>query len=291
MPKSRVSSSQRASRAPVDLTAERVRFLGLSLGGGKADKACLAVVDYYPSRKKVFLTKLFDRLRNEDAISADAKIVALVEQHSEGAQALAIDVPWRLPPSLRDDADPRADGGEHVRWMDDYLRRTNRQKKPKRLFLPYTQRCVEAYLSTELEEKFVIDHAMGANTAPVLARAMYLHRRFTVPLLEVHPRVALWRIGRSLDVAKSHLRTHRKSVGGADARREILASLSKHEVAFIYEQDRRAMVDNNHAFEAFLCALTAFLKYKKRTEARPAGFPRNEDWVEIPQAEIPWKDL
>ena len=96
---------------------------------------------------------------------------------------------------------------------------------------------------------------------------------------------------RSLGVARTHLRVHRKAVGGEEARRAILTSLISHDVAFIYEQDRRSMIENNHAFEAFVCALTAFLKFKKRTEPRPGGFPADEDWVEIPKAEMSWKDL
>lgn len=265
--------------------------MGLSLGGGKADKACLAVLDHYPSHKKIFLTKLFERIKNEENISADRQIVDLVEEHATGAKSLAFDVPWRLPAGLRDDADLASDEGPHMEWMQDYLKRTNLSRKPKRIYTSYIQRCVDAYLATELEEKFIINQAMSANMAPLLARAMYLHRRLSLPLVEVNPKVALWRIGRSLGVARSHLRAHRKSVGGDEARRAILASLISNDVAFVYEQDRRLMVENNHAFEAFICALTAFLKFKKQTEPRPPGFPETEDWVEIPKPDVSWKEL
>lgn len=287
MSKGRLPNHERASRGSADLSEGRVRFLGLSLGGGKADKAALAAVDYYPSHQKVFLTNLHDKIKNDVRSTADEKILDLVMQESDGAVSLAFDVPWRLPPSLR------AEGDEtHLRWMQDYLERTNTQKKkPKRIFTPYTQRCVEAFLSTELEEKFVINHAMSANVAPLLARAMYLQKRIDLPVIEVNPKVAVWRIGRSLDVMKSHLRAHRNSVGGSEARRIVLAHMQQKRAAFIYEQDRRCMVDSNHAFEAFICAFTGFLKSMKRTEPKPEDFPSNEDWVEIPKAGISWKEL
>lgn len=294
MPKSRVSSPQRkTSRDPL-LNGDKVRFLGLSLGGGKADKACLAIVDYYPKFKKVFLTKIFEKIKNDAEISADSKIVALVRQHADSVAFLAFDVPWRLPVSLRHPCD--CDGIEvcvhpHVKWMWEHHRKLNKKKRPKRIFTPYTQRCVEAYVATELEEPFILNHALGANGAPHLARAAYLHRRLNFPTIEVNPKIALWRIGRSLNIMKSHLRFHRHAVGGDEARRTILRHLGDHGLAFVYEQDLKLMVENNHAFEAFLCAFTAFLKYKKKTEPRPAGFPEEEDWIEIPEASIPWKEL
>ncbi|MBX2988935.1 MAG: DUF429 domain-containing protein [Bdellovibrionaceae bacterium] len=295
MSKRRIPDSERKTRsAAVSPAGERVRFLGLALSGGKADKASLAVVDYYPKHRKVFLSKLVDQIRNEPDFSADTRICELVEQFSEDAVSLSLDVPWRLPTSLRH-ANSRV-GIEtskepHVLWMWEHYRKINKKKKPKRIFTPYTERCVEMYVASELEEPFILNQALGANNAPLLARAAHLERRLKIPLIEVAPKISLWRIGRSLNIMKSHLRFHRHAVGGDEARKAILENLAQNNVVFLYAQDQKAMVENNHAFEAFITALTGFLKYKKLTEPRPTGFPEDEDWIEFPVPEIRWKEI
>ncbi len=263
------------------------------MGGGKADKACLAVLDYYPEHQKVFLSRLVEKIKNEERSSADLKICQLVEEFSEGAESIALDVPWNPPLSFLSPSTESYETSQepHILWMWKHYEKLNQKKKPRRLFTPYTQRCVEMYVSTELEEPFLLNQALGANNAPLLARAAYLQKRFPLPTLEVSPKIALWRIGRSLSLMKSHLRSHRNSVGGTEARRAVLQGLSENNVVFLYSQDQKAMAENNHSFEAFICALTGFLKYKKMTESRPAGFPKKEDWIEIPVEGIRWKDL
>lgn len=251
------------------------------------------MLDYYPEHKKVFLSKLVEKIKNDGRESADLKIRKLVEEFSEGTESIALDVPWNPPLSFTSASteDYETSQEPHILWMWKHYDKINAKKKPKRLFTPYTQRCVEMYVSTELEEPFLLNQALGANNAPLLARAAYLQRRFHLPTIEVSPKISLWRIGRSLHLMKSHLRSHRNSVGGAEARRIALQSLSEHNVVFLYSQDQKAMAENNHSFEAFICALTGFLKYKKMTEPRPTGFPKKEDWIEIPVQGIRWKDF
>lgn len=262
------------------------------MGGGKADKACLAVLEYYPKHHKIFLAKLQDRIKSEENISADLKIHEALEQYQGKIHTLALDTPWSLPYCMTEKC--RCLGYEtctqpHVQWMWEYTHEKNKDKKPKKLFTPYTQRCVEMYLATELEEPFHISHAMGANAAPLLARANYILRRLTIPVIEVFPKLSVWRIGLSLHVLKSHLRSHKHSATGEESRRAILKELVEYNLAFVYEQDRRTMIENTHAFEAFICALTAFLEYKGQTEPRPKGFPRGEDWIAFPKEKISWK--
>lgn len=263
------------------------------MGGGKADKACLAVLDYYPEHHKVFLSRLVEKIKNEDQVSADLKIRQLVDELSEEAESIALDVPWNPPISFRDSSTENYEDSQepHIRWMWAHTEKLNKKRKPKRLFTPYTQRCVEMYVATELEEPFLLNSALGSNMAPLLARASYLQRRFKLPTIEVSPKIALWRIGRSLQLMKSHLRSHRNAVGGNEARRVVLQSLSENNIVFLYAQDQKSMAENNHSFEAFLCALTGFLKYKGLTEPRPSGFPKKEDWIEIPLQSIRWKEI
>ncbi|NUN05391.1 MAG: DUF429 domain-containing protein [Bdellovibrio sp.] len=306
MPKSRLSGDGRKTRrssvtknkavkkskkAEPSHAGDVHRFVGISLGGGKTDKACVAVLEYYPKHKKVFLSRLVEKIKSDEVHSADFKIHEIIDQYHNDITYVAFDVPFRFPNCLV--SDPPCTGIEtckepHVQWMWEYTRKLHKKKKPRKLFTPYTQRCVEMYVSTELEEPFNMQHAMGANVAPLLARAMYIQRRLQIPCIEVYPKLSVWRVGRALNVMKSHLRFHKHSIGGDESRREILQALSTHNVAFVYDQDVKLMIENSHAFESFICALTAFLKFKSQTESRPEGFPKNEDWIEYPKVAIRW---
>jgi hypothetical protein len=307
MPKGRISSDGRKARqsslkknSPKEKVpklsdtshAGRVhRFVGISLGGGKTDKACVAIVEYYPKHKKIFLSRLVEKIKSDEVHSADFKIHEVIEQYHNDLELVAFDVPFQQPsclrcllpcPGIESCKEP------HIQWMWDYTRKLHKKKKPRKLFTPYTQRCVEWYLANELEVPFVLQHAMGANCAPLMARAMFLQRRMRTPCVEVNPKLSVWRIGRSLHVMKSHLLFHKHSIGGDESRKAILNSLSAHNIAFVYDQDVKLMIENNHAFEAFICALTAFLKFKGLTEARPANFPEKEDWIDFPLSSIKW---
>lgn len=296
MSKRKISVPERKTGRAADLEKPRdvVRFIGISLAGGKSDKACVAVLEYYPDNKKIFLSRLFEKIKSEEKISGDLKIHELLEQNISSTHYVAFDTPWTLPNCLT--CTKKCPGYEnchepHIEWMwrhqDDKLK----SKRPKKLFTPYTQRCVEMYLQTELEESFIMHHAMGANSAPLLARAAFIQRRLTSECIEVFPRLTMWRLGQSLNVMKSYLRGHRDAFGGDEARAQFLQSLSENNIAFIYNQDMKQMVENNHAFEAFLCGLTAFLKYRGLTVKKPKGFPTNEDWIEFPLENLKLKDI
>lgn len=270
------------------------RFLGLSIAGGKSDKACLAVIEYFPKYKKIFLTKIFDRIKSDENISADLKLHEMIEQVRDKTVSLTLDTPSQVPQCVR--CTLKCPGYEscnepHIEWMWKYFREKTQKKKPKKIFTPYTQRSVEMHMSTELEESFIVPHALGANQAPLLARAAFIKKRLDIPVLEAFPKATLWRLGLSLQVMKSHLRHHKHSVGGNEARKAILQALSAAHVAFVYDQDVKLMTENNHAFEAFLCALTGFLKFKGLTEVRPKGFPKKEDWIEVPLENINWQNV
>jgi len=291
MSKRKLSVPQRSSRRTVELnqTSKVIRFLGVSLAGGKSDKACVAILEYYPDNKKIFLSRLFEKIKSDEKISGDLKIHELIMQNEASAQYIAFDTPWKLPNCLT--CSLKCPGFEnchepHIKWMWQHQEDKQKKKRPKKLFTPYTQRCIEMYFQTELEESFQLHHAMGANSAPLLARAAFIKRRLTAPCIEVYPRLSLWRIGKSLSVMKSHLRHHKASFGGEEARAQFLLTLNENDIAFIYHQDMKHMIENNHAFEAFLCGFTAFLKFKGLTEPKPKDFPKNEDWIEFPIADL-----
>lgn len=166
--------------------------------------------------------------------------------------------------------------------------RAKEKAKPKKLFTPYTERCVEQYLESHLEEPFHVQHALGSNLAPLTARAQYIIRRLELPIIEVFPKVSFWRIGLSLHIAKSHLRSHRHWDAGLPSREALINRLMDRNLTFIYDQDFKVLTENAHAFDAFLCAMTGLLSFQGHCEPRPKGFPRGESWVEIPKKSLVW---
>jgi hypothetical protein len=265
------------------------RFIGVSLGGGKTDKTCLSILEYYPAQRKIFLSRLFDKIRTEGEVSADAQIHRLIMDNPRPVESVTFDVPLQLPkclicphkcPGYEDCEEPE------IEWMWKHYR--SQKKRPSRLFTPYTERCVEQYLQSELEEPFHLQHALGSNLAPLTARAQYIIRRLEYPVVEAFPKLSLWRIGNSLNIAKSHLRFHRHWEGGQASRQIVLNKMMDKNLAFIYDQDIKILVDSPQAFDSFLCALTGLLAFLGHTEPRPKGFPRKESWVEIPKKIFPW---
>ncbi len=292
MSKIRVPQSERPSRRST-VKGQCSRFLGLSLSGGKADKACLAVLDYFPEHKKIFLLKIEEKIKSDENISADLKIHEMLEEHKDLTEVVAMDVPWQLPlcitcnfvcPGFENCKEP------HIEWMWEASKKQNKKRNPKKLFTPYTQRAAEMYFAEEFEEPILIHHALGANLAPMVARANFIRKRSKLNFIEVHPKMALWRIGRSLQTTKADLKTHRNLSVGADSRAAILKQLSESNAVFLYEQDRKQMIENNHAFEAFICALTGYIYSRGWTEKKPKNFPPAESWIEVPEKKIPWKE-
>ncbi len=263
-----------------------IRFLGLSLGGGKTDKASLAALDYYPQQRRLFLSKVIEKIKPEDELSGDTLLVQDLLSLQSRAVSLHTDVPFRLPSCIL--CSLPCPGHEacqepHIRWMWAYENDQRRKKRPRKVFTPYTQRCIDLYLQTEYDEPFQTQHALGSNAAPLLARAIFLKKRIQMPWREVPTNAAVWRLGRGMQVMKSHLRSFRKSVGGEDARHAILEAFLERQTVFIYEQDRKILIRNHHAFEAFICSFVGFLEHKEAIEPRPANWPAYEDWPSIPK--------
>lgn len=263
----------------------------MALGGGKSDKTAVAIVEYYPDQNKIFLSELTDKVKGEGEISADAKLIELLKASRYHLHTIGLNAPLSTPICVQ--CKLKCPGYENcdeeeIQWMWDYYRKQAALKKNHKLFTPYTERCIEQYIATELEEPFTIQHALGANQAPLWARAKYLRRLIDVPAIEVFPKLSLWRIGRSLNIQKSYLRHHKHQIGGDEARMAILKELVRREIAFLYEQDVRLMIESSYAFDAFICALTAVLCYKGQCEKRVKGFPKREGWIEIPKLDIIW---
>lgn len=264
------------------------------MSGGKNDKACIAVIEYFPKYHKIFLTKIYDKIVGDLSHSADQKIVEILERYKDSAVTVSVDTPFQMPLCL--DCQLKCPGyeqckEEHVTWMKKQIAKKRKKKKVKKQFTPYTQKSIEFVINEELEENFQLPHALGANLAPLVARCRFLKKRSDLNWIEVYPKLSVWRIGRSMNISKSDLRFHRHAVTGNEVREKILDELVDHKLAFVYDQDKKVMVQNNHAFESFVCALTGFLKFFDQTEPRPKDFPESETWIDFPKEKIKWDQV
>lgn len=266
------------------------RFMGLSLAGGKTPRTHLAVVDYYAQEKKLFLSHLVRDVGEEDGYSSDTVLLDIIYELNESLKAIAIDAPLSMPKCMR--CRLKCPGVEacnepHILWMWKHHDKRSKTKRPNKIFTPYTERCVEQYISHELEQSFNFEHALGSNKAPLWARAEFLRKRLKrISLLEVFPRLNVWRIGRALKVSKTPLNFYKNSVDGEIYREAFMEKLLASEWMFIYSQDAKQMIKDAFVFEAVLSAFTAFLHHKKLTEPPPKGYPKSEAWLTFPKADF-----
>lgn len=270
---------------------KRHHFAGVALGGAKSDRTCVAFLEYYPEQKKIFLSEIVDKIKNEGELSSDEILVQHLTKARYEVELIGINAPLTLPvatASILKCPGAQAAVQEEMEWMWDHYRKQVAKRKNHKLFTPYTERATEQYISTELEEPFSPGQALGANSAPLWARANYLLNEIKVPAVEVFPKLSLWRIGRALLLQRSYLRFHKHQIDGENARLAIVKELVRREIAFLYEQDVRMLVENVHAFDAFLCAITAMLQFQGQCEKKPKDFPSGGGWIEIPKTDIIW---
>lgn len=271
------------------LNISKKRFAGVFLGGSKNERTSVAVLEYFPKYKKVFLKGLYERIPLKKDISSDTQLISLLEKTEKPINMLAINTPLVFPKCLR--CRLKCPGQEkckqaEIKWLWKYHNKKSKTKRPNKVFAPYTQRCAEVYLSNELEEPFFPSDAFGSNMAPLTVRTNFLLKRLKVKTIEFNPKVSIWRIGRSLNIQKSYLRFYRHSMESAQGREYVLQELIRRNIAFLYSQDLKLLVESPNCFDAFFGAMTAYLKYKKQVEMRPKGFPKNEGWIEFPKREI-----
>ena len=159
-----------------------------------------------------------------------------------------------------------------------------RRKPRTKLFTPYTQRAAEIYLSTELAEGVYPLETLGANIAPLTARAHFLIRRLPAKIktIEVYPKLSVLRVGEGMKISKSHLNHYKHQIGGDESRQIILQNFVKRDLVFIYQQDFLKLIENMNSFDAFFSAFTGFLKFKGQCEAPPKDFPKAEGWIDFP---------
>jgi predicted nuclease with RNAse H fold len=268
------------------------RFIGVDLSGGKNDRTSAAVLDYYPKERKLFLTHVYEHIKSQDEISSDQALYEIISEHKENLELLCIDAPLKLPKCLR--CELICPGYERCKepeilWMWKQFRFIKKKRPRAKLFTPYTQRAAEIYINTETPEGLNPMETLGANIAPLTARAYFLLRRFpNIKVIEVYPKLSVIRIGGSMKVAKSHLTHYKHQIGGEESRQVILSQLIRRDIVFIYQQDFQKLVENSQSFDAFISAFTGFLKYNGQCEKPPKDYPISDGWIEFP---VPQPDL
>ncbi len=280
----RVPSTKRQTRSKIaDLVVHR--FLGVSLSGGKTDKTCAVVLEYYPEHGRLFLSQIHEKLKSEKNMSSDFLLYQLVTSTYKAIENVAINAPLSFPLCMTCELDcPGFESckEDHITWMWKNYRKIRSKKKNHRLFTPYTQRAVEMYLGSEFETPFHPDDAFGSNLAPISSRAQFLQNRLEEPLLEVNTKMSVWSLGTKYRVAKSHIKNFAHAIHGADSRRGFVSQLEERKSLFLYKQDVEKLADNLYAFEALINGLTGYLFFIGECLPRPKGFPTDEAWIALP---------
>ncbi|MCM2323653.1 MAG: DUF429 domain-containing protein [Oligoflexia bacterium] len=272
------------------------RYLGLELAGAKNKKTALALLEYYPKEKKIFLLDIHDRIAAQEGRSGDEVLLALIDQQ-QPVTSMGVNVPLGLPPCLSCSRKtcPTQDKCQlaAVRWMrrETEKARHRRLQEPRAIeFTPYTQRPFELWARYHLLPKlpewarFDIDETLGGNKAPLTARMNFLQRHLRdLRLIEAWPKLSVALLALQLDLGKRALSTYRHLEEGVHSREQILEALAEKRSIFLYEKDLRKATHSLPAFDAFICALTALLADNNGCARVPAGFPAASDWVEYPR--------
>jgi predicted nuclease with RNAse H fold len=262
------------------------RYAGLSLLGGKSDRTCLALIEYYPRHNKIFLHQIYENVTGTKEASADKVLIETIKSFEPDLKMVGLDAPLQFPkcvgcklrcPGFEECKEPE------VKWMREEYWDAAKTKKNLKWFTPYTQRAVEIYLQRHLEQPYFMHEALGANMAPLTARASFIQRRFQLPFVEVFPEISFIRLGKWLGLGAEHFETQGRAFERDYARQAFINALVERKMIFLYQQDIQRLIDNSDAFDAFLCGLTAYLMDMGKCEPRPKGFPKTESWIAIPK--------
>jgi len=280
------------------------RYLGLELAGAKNQKTSLAVLEYYPKERKVFLLDIYDKISSNDEQNGDEALLETLQETTNLDKSrvakLGVNVPVTLPPCIGCTRPAcRAQQkctGPTVQWMRDL---TERAREDEELavnvleFTPYTQRPFELWARYKIlpmlppDFRFEIDEALGGNRAPLTARMHFLGKHLkNLPVVEVWPKLTISVLAAILGIPKRVILKYRKPEEGYQARMDLLETIALKQGVFIYERDLKKLASSLTAFDSFLCAYTAMLSDLDLTAKPPKGFPKDSGWVEYPIRQV-----
>ena len=277
-------------------------FIGVDLGGGKGRNTAVAVLRLDPRRDDGVEVH---RYGSDDGEAwYDARLVAFLRQHAEDA-VVAIDAPLSLTACVRCQV-PACPGLEAcvdptVVWFRERARSSlsasgkdrssipgyDPAKHRKPLYTPYTQRATEVFLHDE--EGILPRETLGQGMGPLTARAAHLTRAlaplYTLneELIEVYPKATIWKLFGE-QTARTYKRHHSEQAVRLQAILERLPGLS-----FAPGQWREFGLQNDHLFDALICAYTAYLWARdgwQMPELDRAVYAR-DGWIWIPPGNPP----
>lgn len=242
------------------------------------------------------LTEDLIQIPGASARPAGRRVSARPTPHSI---VMAVNVPLELPPCIsctrKSCPRPAACGVAAIKWMREAHRKAERHARsdhsaPRAIeYTTYTQRPVELWIRYQVLSKlpethrFEIDETLGGNKAPLTARMHFLQRHLgELPVVEAWPKLTVALLGLELDLPKRVIQSYRRLEEGVHAREQILERLAERHDVFIYERDVRKLSHSLTAFDAFVCAYTAYLSDTERCAKSPAGFPVASGWVQYP---------
>lgn len=264
-------------------------FVGVDLGGGKGKNtgvAHLRAVDE-PGEVKV---EVVDYGTGKASPFYDEHLVDYLRSRPDAL--LAIDAPLSLPVCVRcrETVCPgQADCDVPiVRWFGERDRAQRLASlgcipigpsKPR--YTPYTQRATEVVLHED--RKILPRETLGQGMGPLTARATYLLRalaptfRLNDNLIEVYPKATLHQL-----FGEKLARAYKRSAESPAARLEILNALP--ELRFGPGAWKQDALDNDHKFDAILCAYTAYLYSRGACMAPDESVVADDGWIWIPAA-------
>jgi hypothetical protein len=286
------------------------RYLGLDLAGAKNAKTTLAVLEYYPKEKKVFVLDVHPGIGADETSSSDEVLIQTLLDHADGHPdlKLGVNVPLSLPPCIsctrKSCPLPQACTVAEVKWMRNHSVKSaltrprkktasKRNQRLKEFFTPYTQRPLELYLKHEIlpalpeKVRFEIDETLGGNKAPLTARMHFLKFHLKhFEMLEVLPKLTAALLGPKLRIPKRVLADHRHIEDGLQARQLMIERMCENLDIFIYDRDLKKITQSLNAFDAFLSAYTVLLHDRGECLPPPRGFPIASGWVCLPKSPL-----
>jgi hypothetical protein len=275
------------------------RYLGLDLSGAKNAKTTIAVLEFYPKEKKIFLLDVHPGIGADGNATSDEALLETISDHADEHPDLkmGINVPLTLPPCIhctrKSCPMPHSCSVPEVRWMRNSQGTVKRGARQKDSFTPYTQRPIELWLKNEVLSRlpprirFEIDETLGGNKAPLTGRMHFL--KFHLGKYEMHevlPKLTVALLMPFLKISNRTLAQYRKLEGGVQARETIIERMSENLDIFIYDRDLKKITQNINAFDAFLCAYTVLLYDRNQCVSPPRGFPAQSGWVRYPKSPL-----
>lgn len=279
-----------------------IRVLGLDLAGARNSKTALAVLEFYPKEKKVFLLDLYDRIALSENETGDEALLKTLDEILESTPTrkakLGVNVPLELPPCIgcvqKTCPLPSNCNIPSVKWMREAIHHFSKTDHDSGVsikdFTPYTQRPFEIWLRYFLNPKIPkefrseIDETLGGTRAPLTARMQFLKRHLKhLDLCEVLPKLSAVLLAMKLGLPKKIIQQYRSPEDGMAARTEMLEAFVEEFGIFIYERDLKKMALSLNAFDAFICAYTALLSDQGETQKFPKSFPFRSGWVQYPK--------